>query len=87
MQVLEAADSTSASFGATGSPIGIQIDTHQGGTWILQSLTPAGNWINVNETDFDSNGEWVSDTLPGSTYRFSGGDAGAQIWVYGAIEL
>ena len=86
LKVLDATDTTSDSFGTTGSPINIQIDTHKGGAWVLQSYTPAGNWIDVNATDFTANGEWVADTLPGGVYRFHGGTVGAQIWVYGAVE-
>ena len=56
LKVLDTTETTSASFGATGSPIGIQIDTHAGGTWVLQSHTPAGNWIDVNNSDFTANG-------------------------------
>ena len=84
--VLTTTQTTSEVFQANGQAIYALLDTFTGDTpWELQVLTPAGNWISASRaTQFNADGVWVADTYPAATLRFTGGDAGAQIWVEGA---
>lgn len=81
--VLEATQSTSKVFYGRGTDARITIDTHAGGIWELQAMSPAGNWITVNDSAFSDNGVWGLHTVSGEAFRFTGGTVGAQIWVSG----
>ena len=83
-EILTATQTVSKTFGSGGSQFSIMIDTHQGGSWQLQALTPHGTWITMDNTTFASNGLWtVFAPAPGVLMRIIGGTVGASAWVYG----
>ena len=74
--ILTAAQTTSARFKAAGDQIQIYVEDHQGGTWTLQVLTHAGNWLDTDVT-FDNDSLVSIDAEYGLEYRLTGGNAGA----------
>ena len=87
LKILESTAATSDAFGSPGTRVTLLIDTHAGGVWRMETLTPAGNWVAVTSADLlDASGEWNFWPRPGGEYRLTGGTVGAQAWVSGANE-
>ena len=80
--ILDDSQTTSAEFSAA-SQFGFVIGNHQGGVWSAEMLTPDGEWVVLNDTDYNRAGAWVAPGFPGATLRFTGGMAGAKIWAEG----
>ena len=85
INILGATDTTSKSFASGGVQFSLMIDTFVSGIWTLEALSPAANWITMDDKTFKSEGLWtVYSPAPGVQMRLTGGGAGAQAWVYGA---
>ena len=59
------------------------IGNHQGGTWTAEMETPDGEWVVLNDVDYNRSGAWVAPAFPGAKLRFTGGSMGARIWGQG----
>ena len=77
--LLDATETTSAEFSAP-SQFGFVIGDYQGGTWTAELQTPDGDWVVLNDVDYNRNGAWVAPGFPGALIRFTGGTVGARIW-------
>ena len=80
--ILDDNQTTSAEFTAS-QQFGFLLGNHQGGTWVAEILTPDGDWVVLNDADYNRNGAWVSPAFPGAAIRFTGGNMGARIWAEG----
>ena len=81
--ILDDNQTTSAEFTAS-QQFGFMIGNHQGGIWIAEMLTPDGEWVVLNDVDYNRAGAWVAPAFPGAKLRFTGGDMGARIWGQGS---
>ena len=77
--ILNDNQTTSAEFSAA-SQFGFLLSGHQGGTWVAEMLSPDGDWVVLNDTDYNRNGAWIAPGFPGMMIRFTGGNMGAKIW-------
>ena len=82
--ILDSNQLTSAEFSAP-SQFGFVIGGYQGGTWVAEMQTPDGDWVILNDSDYNRAGAWVAPGFPGAALRFTGGTVGAKIWVEGAF--
>ena len=80
--ILDDNQTTSAEFSAA-SQFGFVIGGHAGGTWTAELETPDGDWVVLNDSDYDRSGAWVAPGFPGVKLRFTGGTVGAKIWAVG----
>ena len=80
--ILDSTESTSREFSAA-SQFGFVIGGYQGGTWVAEMQTPDGEWVVLNDQDYDRAGAWVAPGFPGAKLRFTGGNMGAKIWAEG----
>ena len=80
--ILDDNQTTSAEFSAS-QQFGFILSNHQGGTWVAEILTPDGDWVVLNDTDYSRAGAWVAPGFPGAKLRFTGGSMGAKIWAEG----
>ena len=80
--ILDSTDATSAEFSAS-QQFGFVIGGYQGGVWVAEMQTPDGDWVVLNDVDYDHNGAWVAPVFPGAPLRFTGGSKGAKIWAEG----
>ena len=80
--ILDDNQTTSAEFTAS-QQFGFVIGDHQGGTWVAEMQTPDGEWVVLNDTDYNRAGAWVAPGFPGVALRFTGGTVGAKIWAEG----
>ena len=77
--ILDDNQTTSAVFTAS-QQFGFMIGGHAGGTWVAQMQTPDGDWVVLNDADYNRSGAWVAPGFPGAALRFTGGTVGAKIW-------
>ena len=77
--ILDDNQTTSAEFTAS-QQFGFLLGNHQGGTWVAEILTPDGDWVVLNDADYNRNGAWVSPAFPG------GGDS-VHWWQHGRAYL
>ena len=77
--ILDDNQTTSAEFTAS-QQFGFVIGDHQGGTWVAEMQTPDGEWVVLNDSDYNRAGAWVAPGFPGVALRFTGGSVGAKIW-------
>ena len=56
------------------------IGGYAGGVWAAQMLSPDGEWVTLNDVDYNRAGAWVAPGFPGVKLRFRGGTVGARIW-------
>ena len=80
--ILDDNQTTSAEFSAS-QQFGFLLGNHQGGTWVAEMLTPDGDWVVLNDQDYNRNGAWLAPGFPGAAIRFRGGMVGARIWAEG----
>ena len=80
--ILDDNQTTSAEFSAS-QQFGFILSNHQGGTWVAEILTPDGDWVVLNDQDYNRNGAWIAPAFPGASLRFRGGTVGARIWCEG----
>ena len=80
--ILDDNQATSAEFTAS-QQFGFMIGGHAGGTWVAEMLTPDGEWVVLNDADYNRAGAWVAPAFPGAALRFTGGMVGAKIWAEG----
>ena len=80
--LLDDNQTTSAEFSAA-SQFGFVIGGYAGGTWVAEMQTPDGDWVVLNDSDYNRNGAWVAPGFPGAAIRFTGGNMGAKIWAVG----
>lgn len=80
--LLDDNQTTSAEFSAP-QQFGFVIGGYAGGTWAAELQTPDGNWVVLNDQDYDRDGGWVAPAFPGVKLRFTGGTVGAKIWAEG----
>ena len=59
---------------------------YAGGVWVAEMQTPDGEWVVLNDTDYNRSGAWVAPPFPGFRMRFSGGTVGAKLWAEG-VEI
>ena len=80
--VLDTTDaSPSGTFVLAGGTTFIKCDTHTGGTWTLQSQSPAGVWEATDVTIDSTVAEHGFTARPGMICRLNGGTTGARMWV------
>ena len=82
--ILDDTETTSSEFSAP-QQFGFMIGGYQGGTWVAEIQTPDGDWVVLNDTDYNRNGAWVAPAFPGAALRFTGGSMGAKIWGEGIV--
>lgn len=81
-KVLDAAQTTSDVWISSGRNGIIILTGHAGGTWTLQIQAPDGTWVDTDVT-FTANGVQTNFyTVPGFSYRLTGGSAGASAWAH-----
>ena len=80
--LLDDNQATSAEF-SVASQFGFVIGGYAGGTWVAEMRTPDGDWVVLNDSDYNRNGAWVAPGFPGAAIRFTGGSKGARIWAEG----
>ena len=62
--ILDSNQLTSAEFSAP-SQFGFVIGGYQGGTWVAEMQTPDGDWVILNDSDYNRAGAWVAPGFPG----------------------
>ena len=78
--ILDDSQTTSHEFSAA-SQFGFLLGGYQGGTWVAEMQTPDGEWVVLNDADYNRAGAWVAPGFPG---RRSGSPAGRLARRYGA---
>ena len=79
-QVLASTQTTSDEFVAPSWAMAVELTGHAGGTWRLQCEGLDGTWYDVDGVEFTQTDQWYVRTIPGRTYRLTGGSAGAEAW-------
>ena len=80
-QILASTQSTSSEWEAPGFQAMVELIAHAGGTWTLQVKGLDDVWYDVADIEFTDNGAFFVRTIPGRSYRLTGGTAGAQAWM------
>ena len=78
--ILEITETTGSMIIGFGGWYNVLLDTHKGGTWVLQQESPIGNWIDSDLT-FDDSGTKIYLLSAAYQYRLTGGMVGAQAWI------
>ena len=80
--LLDGNQTTSVEFTAS-QQFGFVLGGYAGGTWVAELRTQDGDWVVLNDSDYNRNGAWVAPGFPGAALRFTGGTVGAKIWAEG----
>ena len=84
-KILSDTQATSDTWIGSGKDGTIMLTGHNGGTWTLQAQAPNGVWIDTDVT-FDDTGIKAAFVMTAAIkYRLTGGSAGAEAWVEGAL--